>query len=643
MEASDVCACLVASSGKHPALRRLSALVGCAVLSPERAEYPAIGDYAIIGDGRTLALIARDGSIDWLCLPNFDSPSVFAALIDRRKGGRFRLGLSDPDARIERRYLPGTAVLETMVRGRDGLLRLTDLMPIDREPGAAGMQPLRQIVRIVEAVEGEPEVAAVFAPRPNYARNAAMFRQRGRLGWCCETGIGALWLSSDLPLTQARDGDWLTGRARLPAGRKHYFSLVFADRMPAVLEAPDGSLARKTEATCRWWRGWSGRCHYKGPYADAVRRSAITLKLLTHAPTGAVIAAGTTSLPEIVGGMANWDYRYCWLRDASLTMQAFFDLGYRAEAEHFINWLLIATKLTSPRLRPVYTLYGHGSNIEHSLDALEGYRGSSPVRIGNAASDQLQLGVYGMVVEAAYDFLARGGQLDSVTRRGLAKFGDVVCDAWHEPDNGIWEVRGKRRHYTHSKVMCFAVLDCLIALHDRNALKVDRTRFATVRNDIRAAIESRGFSSRMNAYSGVFDEDVLDASLLMMPRVGYIAADAERMAATHARLRAELGRGTLLQRQGHGFDDTLGQEGAFGICSFWEIDYLVQKGALGEAIERFEGLLAYANDLGLYAEELDAQTHGALGNFPQAFTHIGLINTAMLIESARRERENAAA
>ncbi|MEJ2374099.1 MAG: glycoside hydrolase family 15 protein [Pseudolabrys sp.] len=613
------------------------------MLSPERTDYPAIGDYGVIGDGRTLALIARDGSIDWLCLPNFDSPSVFAALVDRRKGGRFWLGMADPEARIERRYLPGTAVLETTFRGRDGVLRLTDLMPVDREPSIPGMQPLRQIIRIVEAVEGEPEVAAVFAPRPNYARNGVRFRRRGRLGSCCETGIGALWLSSDLPVEPADDGDWLTARTRLPAGSRRHFSLVFSDRMPAILDAPTDALGRKLDVTCHWWRGWSGGCRYEGPYADAVLRSVITLKLLTHAPTGAVIAAGTTSLPEIVGGTANWDYRYCWLRDASLTMQAFFDLGYRAEAEHFINWLLIATKLTSPRLLPVYTLYGHSSCAEHDLDLLEGYRGSKPVRIGNAAGDQFQLGVYGMVVEAAYDFLARGGELDSLTRRDLARFGDVVCDEWQEPDNGIWEVRGRRRHYTHSKVMCFAALDCLITLHDRNLLKVDRARFTAVRDDIRKAIESRGYSVRMNAYRGVFDDDVLDASLLMMPRVGYIAADAKRMVATHARLRAELGRDALLRRQGHGFDDSLRQEGAFGICSFWEIDYLVQKGALDEAVDRFEGLLAYANDLGLYAEELDQRSHGALGNFPQAFTHIGLINTALLIEGARSERENSAA
>jgi GH15 family glucan-1,4-alpha-glucosidase len=616
-------------------------VAGDTVLKPERDDYPTIGDYGIIGDGRTLALIARDGSIDWLCFPNFDSPSIFGALVDRRRGGRFWVGVPDPQVRIERRYLPGTAVLETTFHTQDGVLRLTDLTPVNLDHKT--MQPLRQIIRVVEAVEGEPEVAAVLAPRPNYARGKAVFRDRRPLGWCCETGIGALWLSSDLPINRAKEGDWLAGQARLPTGRKQYFSLVFSDQLPAILEAPGNALVRKIDEACLWWQDWSGRCRYNGPYVDAVLRSIITLKLLTHAPTGAVVAAGTTSLPEIVKGAANWDYRYCWLRDASLTMQAFHDLGYRAEAEHFINWLLIATNLTFPHLHPVYSLYGHSSGVERELKGLEGYRGSQPVRIGNAAGDQFQLDVYGMVVEAAYDFIARGGKLDSVTRRSLARFGDVVCTQWQEPDNGIWEVRGRRRHYTHSKVMCFAVLDCLIALHDRGVLKVDRARFAAVREEIRETVESRGFSASMNAYSGVLDEDVLDASLLTMPRAGYIAADGERMIATHARLRANMGRGALMRRHGHGFDDSLRSEGAFGICSFWEIEYLVQKGDVREAVERFEGLLAYANDLGLYAEELEERTRGALGNFPQAFTHIGLINAALLIESARCKREGAAA
>lgn len=598
-------------------------------LSPERADYPPIGAYGLIGDGRSCALVARDGSIDWLCWPDFHSPSLFAALLDRRRGGRFRVGPAAPSRRIERRYLPDTAVLETVFTTDDGVLRLVDFMAVREN---VRLEPLRELVRIAEATEGAPEVAAVFAPRPGYATRPATVEDRAGLALACETDEGAVHLVTDLPLAEGDGGR--SARLRLQAGERRVFSLTFSGDDPALLapvEEAEAALAR----TCAFWRGWSGRCAYRGRHRDAVVRAAITLKLLTFAPSGALLAAATAGLPEAIGGPLNWDYRYCWLRDAALALRAFTDLGYGEEAARFVDWLLHTTRLSAPELKPVYDVYGRLDLGERTLDHLEGYRGSRPARVGNAARGQVQLDVYGTVVMAAFDHVVRGGALDGEARATLAGFADVVCRRWREPDDGIWEVRGPSRRHTHSALMCWTALDRLIALADKGVLALDRARAAAARDEIRNAIETQAFDPEMQAYSGLMDGRALDASLLVMARTRFHEPREPRLSRTHERLRRELGAGPLMRRYDARFDEPAQAEATFCICAFWEIEYLARRGEAARAERQFEALLAYANDLGLFAEEADARSGEARGNFPQAFTHAGLINAALWIERAR--------
>lgn len=601
-----------------------------AALSPERADYPPIGAYGLVGDGRSCALVGRDGSIDWLCWPDFHSPSLFAALLDRRRGGRFRVGPVAPTRRIARRYLPETAVLETVFTTDEGVVRLLDFMAIREN---VTLEPLRELVRIVEATEGAPEVGAVFAPRPDYAMRPAAIAGRSEIALSCTTGEGAAHLVTDFPLAPGEEGA-RTGRLRLDAGERRAFSLTFAGDDPAVLapaEEADATLAR----TCAYWRGWSGRNAYRGRHREAVTRAAITLKLLTFAPSGALLAAATASLPEAVGGRLNWDYRYCWLRDAGLTLRAFSDLGYQEEATRFIDWLLHTTRLSAPELKPVYDVYGRLDLGERTLDHLEGYRGSRPVRVGNAARGQVQLDVYGTVVMAAFDFVERGGTLDTDARSYLAGFAEVVCRQWNEPDDGIWEVRGPRRRHTHSALMCWTALDRLIALADKGVLAIDRERAAATRAKIRNAIETQAFDPDMQAYSGLMDAPALDASLLVMARTHFHEPREPRLSRTHERLRRELGAGPLMRRYDARFDHPAQNEATFCICAFWEIEYLARRGEAVRAERQFEAMLGHANDLGLFAEETDAATGEARGNFPQAFTHAGLVNAALWIERAR--------
>jgi GH15 family glucan-1,4-alpha-glucosidase len=586
-----------------------------------------IHDYAAIGDGRTVALVGRDGSIDWLCWPRFDSPSLFGAILDRH-GGCWSLAPGAP-FRSSRRYVDESNVLETRFETAAGALVVTDLMPVaSDEDKDRILLPEHEILRVAECVGGEVEVEMRFAPRPHFGGRRGRIKDAGPFGIRVEVDADLLVLRGDLRLDVTVEGE-VRGRARLRAGDAVHASLTLASDGPAVLP-PVGQWSRDAIArSVGWWRNWASRLRYDGPRREMVIRSALALKLLVYAPSGAVVAAPTTSLPERIGGDLNWDYRFCWLRDAAFTVRALFALGCPAEATAFVDWLLHATRLTQPELNILYDVYGNAPLEERILDAFDGYKGSRPVRIGNAAAGQQQLDVYGEVIDAVAHFVGAGGALDGDTERTLCAFGEYVCRHWQEPDEGIWEPRSGRAHNTHSRVLCWTALDRLVQLHARGHLRrAPATMFRNNREQIRRDVDARAWNPALGSYAAHLDGDRLDATLLLLPWYGFEQAGSDRMRRTYARVREALGAGNgLLYR--YRTEDSPG-EGAFGICSFWGAEYLALGGGTAEeARDLFERLCGYANDVGLFAEEIDPETGAALGNFPQAFTHVGLINAAV--------------
>ena len=613
------------------------------------ASSPPISDYALIGDCRGAGLVSRDGSLDWLCVPRFDSPSVFAALLDPEAGGRFRIRPTG-EFRATRRYLTDTNIVETTFACAGAEVVLRDLMPVSsEEEKRARLTPQHEVLREVEGLHGEMELDILYEPRPDYGRSRTVLRRRGALGLWCDDHGATLVLSSELPLELSDDRRSARGTVRIRAGERKYLSLAYSDEGPAVIPLLGPDARDKRERTSRWWREWAGRCTYQGIHRDMVVRSALALKLMAYAPSGAVVAAPTTSLPEELGGIRNWDYRYCWLRDASFTLRALFALGYDEEANAFLSWMLHATRLTWPELRVLYDVYGEARLPEREVSHLAGYAGSRPVRIGNDAHNQLQLDVYGEVIDGVAQFAGRAGHLDRDTSRLLEGFGRTVCKRWREPDEGIWEGRSGRFHHTHSKALCWVALDRLIRLHEAGRLTIPVDLFRTERDAIRTEIETHGYNARLGSYTSTFDGDEVDASLLTLPLYGYVAATHPRMRSTCLYIHERLARGSLLYRYETGTDDGLPPgEGAFGICSFWGAECAARAGDVAGATETFERLLGYANDVGLLAEEIDPENGSALGNFPQAFTHVGLINAALTLAECRGEltptsRDRAAA
>jgi GH15 family glucan-1,4-alpha-glucosidase len=597
-----------------------------------------IQDYGIIGDGRSAALVSREGSIDWLCWPRFDSPSLFGRLLDRRIGGSWSIVPAEP-AQIERRYIERTNVLQTRFHTKTGTVLLTDFMPAATEEQKGTMLwPEQELVRRVECEQGEVDIQTHFDPRPDYGRAKVRIRDAGVLGLRLETRSGLISLRSGARFNITADGG-AVARPRLKAGESIDFSLTFAAEGPSVLSPMGDLVLQKLALTVEWWQKWADRATYRGPYRDAVVRSALALKLMIYAPSGAMIAAPTTSLPERVGGDLNWDYRFCWLRDAAFTARALFGLGYKEEAEAFISWMLHATRLTRPELRVIYDVFGESNPKETELPHLEGYAGSRPVRIGNATRDQLQLDVYGEVIEAVTHFLRTGGDLDGETQKLLRHFGGFVCRNWQQPDNGIWEPRDKRQHYTHSRLLCWVALDRLLEMHRLGRLPgVPVKEFTRHRDEIRRDIEEHGWNPGLETYTQVLGGDTLDATVLLMAFHGFEEASSPRMRRTFERIQDRLGGGPgLLYRYEQSFK---GGEGVFALCCFWIAEFLARGGGtLAEARAAFDQTAAHANDLGLFAEEIDPKTGDALGNFPQAFTHVGLINAALsLVEREERQR-----
>jgi GH15 family glucan-1,4-alpha-glucosidase len=540
--------------------------------------------------------------------------------------------------RSERRYLPDTNVLETVFHTASGAVALRDLMPVvSEEDKRAALIPEHEVLREVEGLVGQVDLEVVYTPRPDYGRKHPDLTSRGAFGLWCEGTDSAVVLHSDLPLQVSPDRQNAYGVATIAYGERKHLSLVYSTDAPGVIPLLEDAARDRIERSVRWWRDWANRGTYDGPYRDAVMRSALVLKLMTYAPSGAVVAAPTTSLPEEIGGVRNWDYRYCWLRDASLTLRALFDLGYAEEAEAYLSWILHATRLTRPELQVLYDVFGEAHLPESELSHLSGYANSRPVRVGNDAHGQLQLDVYGEVIDAVTRFAARGGHVDRDTARMLNGLGETVCRRWREPDEGIWEGRAGRFHHTHSKVLCWVTLDRLIALHDTGRLRIDRDQFCSERDAIRTAIEAQGYNPRLDSYTRLFDGDDLDASLLTLPLYGYHEGTHPRMRATCQRVHERLARDGLVYR--YQTDDGLPPgEGAFGICSFWAVECRARGGDVEGATEAFERLLACANDVGLLGEEIDPETGAALGNFPQAFTHVGLINAALTLAECGAQR-----
>ena len=604
-----------------------------------RSNEKSIGAYAIIGDCRTAALVSQDGSIDWLCFPHFSGPSVFAALLDHERGGRFSIRPAG-QFRSSRRYRGPTAVLETDFETPTGSARLTDAMPAAEEAGT--LHPLREVLRLIDGTRGEVSFEIHWSPRPDYARADPLIRSRGALGWSCAWSDELFLLQAEVPLAFIPQAGAVVGRIRVQAGQRVRLSLSYAKGDIGVI-APLGKAADgRLQATLDWWRNWSNQCAYAGPHRDSVMRSVITLKLMTFTLSGAVVAAPTTSLPEWIGAGRNWDYRYCWVRDAALTMRAFTGLGFQSEAASFLQWLLHATRLTWPELQVMYDVYGRTSLRENEVDHLRGYQGSRPVRIGNGAYRQVQLDVYGGLLFAVMDYVAKGGSLQNDETRLILGFGETVCRQWRNPDHGIWEVRGQKRHYTFSKVMCWSALNSLVKLNDRGLVRLDVEKVRRERDEIARTIETRGFNDALGSYVSELDGDQLDASLLLMGCLGYKHPADVRMRGTFDRIQERLGRNGLLYRYDPATDDLASPEGAFGICSFWAIDNLARRGDIRAAEQAFSHILSFANDVGLFAEEIDPETGEALGNFPQAFTHVGLINGAMALAAAPVDRQPVA-
>ncbi len=582
-----------------------------------------IHDYGAIGDGRSAALVSRDGSIDWLCWPRFDSAPVFARLVDPDHGGSWRIAPTGA-AQTTHRYVEDTNVLETTFELPDGRCTVTDLMPVE---------PESEVLRVIRCQRGEVELAVEAAPRPDFGRARVRASAHRSLGIRWETGAKLYTLRSDQPLTLGDDGA-ARGTIRLRAGETASLSLTFHDG-PAFLPPLGTHALDRIARTEAWWRAWIGRARYDGPYLGLVRRSALAIGLMTFGPSGAIVAAPTTSLPERLGADLNWDYRYCWLRDAAFTVRALLRLGYVDQAQAFCGWLLHATRLTSPELRVVYDVYGRRPVREHVIGGARGFEDSTPVRVGNAASGQLQLDCYGEVIDAAAQVARAVGEVDRETQHLLRDLGDQVWRTWREPDAGIWEPRGDQRHHTHSRLLCWVALDRLIDLADRGLVAhVDRDRLTRERAAIRDDLETQAFDPVRSCYTGSIGDPDLDASALLMSWYGFHPADSPRMRSTYTRIRNGLraGRGLLFRND----DGRRRREGAFWICSFWAIEHLAMGGGtLTEAHAAMRAACAYASDLGLMAEEVEPMTGVGLGNFPQAYTHVGLISAALTLAEAR--------
>jgi GH15 family glucan-1,4-alpha-glucosidase len=591
-----------------------------------------IEDYALVGDLQSAALVGRDGGVDWLCVPRFDSPACFAALVGNADHGRWRIAPVDEAATTTRRYRPETLVLETDFATSDGSVRVIDFMP-RRGDGAP------TLMRIVEGLTGRVPMQLELTLRPDYG-SIKPWVEPAPDGVIAMAGPDAFRLSTPLAL-ETSNGAVRTAFDAFE-GSRHRFTLSWwpsHEPSPPVEDA-DSALAR-TEA---WWRDWSGRCTYQGANRDAVVTSLIALKAMTDESTGALIAAPTTSLPEDIGGIRNWDYRYCWLRDSVLTLEALLTGGYTDEALAFRDFIARVATGDPSKVQIMYGVGGERRLPEFELTELPGYEGSQPVRVGNAASEQFQLDVYGEVMAAAVAAAEQLGRIESRYWPRWCALADHVETIWREPDDGIWEARGPRRHYTYSKVMAWVVFDRVLRVAERFSLDAPVDRWTRTREAIHREVCEHGYDAERRTFTQYYGSEELDASTLNIALVGFLPASDERVTGTIDAVRRELGRDGFVARYStDATDDGLaGSEGQFLACSFWLVTALALNGRADEARELFDRLLALRNDVGLLAEEYDVGRQRQVGNFPQAFSHLTLIQAAQAITKAGAPLASAA-
>ena len=580
-----------------------------------------IEDYALIGDLHTAALVGRNGAVDWLCLPRFDSPSCFSALLGDERHGHWTVSPSGPVQVTSRRYRPGTLVLETDFKTPQGAARVIDFMP------RRGSGPPR-LMRIVEGLAGRVPMRMELRLRPDYA-SIVPWLDHTSDGIVAIAASDGFRLSTALPL-EIEDGSVRADFVAVKGARERLtlsWHLSYEDS--PIVEDAESALARTEE----WWREWSGRCSYTGPYRDAVLTSLIALKAMTSETTGALIAAPTTSLPEDIGGVRNWDYRFCWLRDSVLALESLLMSGYTDEALGFRNFLLRIAAGDPMALQIMFGIAGERRLTEFELGHLPGYEGSKPVRVGNAASEQFQLDVYGEVMAVAYLGASVRGEIEEQLWPHWRRAVDHVGTIWREPDDGIWESRGPRRHYTYSKVMAWVVFDRGIRLAEQFDLEAPLEQWRETRDEIHGEVCERGYDPERGTFTQYYGSQELDASVLNIPLVGFLPGDDERVTGTIDAVRRELGRDGFVSRYSTAeTDDGLsGDEGQFLACSFWLVSALAANGRTDEARELFERLVGLANDLGLLAEEYDIGRQRQVGNFPQAFSHLTLIGAATAI------------
>jgi len=625
-----------------------------------------IEDYALIGDMQTAALVSRDGAVDWLCLPRFDSPAVFAGLLGTDEHGFWRIGPAEPvtdavgptaaapsplvtdtgEIRVppptaaapavpadRRRYRGDSLILEQEWDTPGGTVRVIDFMP---PRPLAGRDSVPQMIRIIEGISGQVRMRSALRMRFSYGRVVPWVHRieqpEGGHRTVAVAGPDSVWLDGEAE-TYGRD---LTTYAdfTVTAGERIAFALTWqASHLPAP-SAPDAEAM--LEGTEQFWLDWVGQCTYQGPYRESVVRSLITLKGLTYAPTGGIVAAPTTSLPEDIGGERNWDYRYTWLRDAAITLSSLLRTGYRDEARAWREWLLRAVAGDPENLQIMYGIAGERELTESELDWLPGYEGSQPVRIGNGAAGQLQLDVYGEVVEALHLAHMTGLVRNDHAHHLQLKLISYLEEHWTAPDEGIWEVRGPRRHFVHSKVMAWVAVDRTIKLIEQSPAEGPLDRWKDLRDRIHADVCEKGYDADRNTFTQYYGSKELDASLLLIPQVGFLPADDKRVIGTIEAIQRELSTedGFVLRypthdQQGENVDGLSGHEGAFLACSFWLADDLAMIGRVQEARELFDKLLSLRNDVGLLAEEWDPRAKRQVGNFPQAFSHVPLIDTAL--------------